>query len=194
MYRNIGSIWTRDDLEAIVKQRLRFVVCDAHQLHTFFGVTRSGARPNDTHRDVVVVTWFQGKGSCSLNETTVSRGVTGRYFCPGLHIGSTRTPVEGVRITREHVVCLNVQIGTCGSAYSITSISHLLTILPYAIHVVVEVQGSGRFAIDLVATVVVIHKTTHPKTLIVDHTISISDANAFVRNSEGVHGIAEIRG
>ena len=72
---HIRRVGTRNDLEAVVEERLRLIVGDAHELDRFGWVTCCGACPHDTNGNVVVVTRFEGKGTRSLDEAAVSRRV-----------------------------------------------------------------------------------------------------------------------
>ena len=73
--RHVRRIRSGDNLEAVVKQRLRLVIRNAHELDTFFWITCCRSRPDHTHRDVVVVTRLECKRSRSLDEASVGRGV-----------------------------------------------------------------------------------------------------------------------
>ena len=52
-------------------------------------------------------------------------------------------------------------------------------------------QWRAGLPVDGVAGVVVVNKTAHAETLVVDDAVTVADADAFVRDTERVHGIIE---
>ena len=52
-------------------------------------------------------------------------------------------------------------------------------------------QRRARLSIDGVARVVVVNKTTHSESLIVDDSVTVADADPFVGNAQRIHGICE---
>ena len=188
--RDVRSVGTGDDLEAVVKQGLGLVVGDAEEFHGGEGVTGLGARPHHAHGDVVVVARLEREGSGGLEEQAVARRVAGGLFRPRLDLLADRAPLVGVGVARVHVVGGDVEVGAGGGGDAVSAVGHALSVLPEAAHVVVVVHALAGLAIDA-ARPVVVKELAHAIALVVDHSVTVSDADAAVGDAEGVDGVGE---
>ena len=140
------------------------------------------AGPWNTNRDIVHRTRFQGKGTCRLHEPSVARRVrltvvacffrpevTGRVPSAVRRL-SLGTPVTRIGISGEHEVAFR-SYGTAGGAESVTTVLHLLTVLPDSFEVVV-IFGSDRRVSLICVVIVMVNETAHPVTFIVHDAVS----------------------
>ena len=190
---HVGRIRARYNFKAVVEQRLRFVVGNPQQLHGSEGITGFGAGKDHAHGNVVVVAGFERKGPSRLQEESVSRGVACSLLCPGFGFLANGSPLIGIGVTGVHVVSSDVEVGARTGGNAIASVSHALAVFPEAPHIIVVVHALAGLAIDATGPVVV-KEFAHPKALVVDHAISVSNANAGVGYTEGVDGIGEDAG
>ena len=188
--RDVRSVGTGDDLEAVVEQGLGLVVGNAEKLHRGEGVAGVSAGVDHAHRDVVVVARFQRERSGGLQEETVARRVAGGLLGPRLDLLTDGAPLEGVGVAGVHVVGGDVEVGAGGLGDAVSAIGHALSVLPEAAHVVVVVHALARLAVDAAGPVVV-EELAHAVALVVHHPIAVADADAAVGNAEGVDGVRE---
>ena len=177
----VRSVRTIDDLEAVVEQGLALVVDHAQQFDRSPRVDSTG---------------FQGEGTSGLHETTVTVRIAALLFSPVFTIGivvfigreAIGTPVPRVRVAREHEVALrtdNVATGT-----GIATITHSDTVRPNTTQQVVIFRSVfGVVVVTRTTTIVVIHKTAHTETFVVDDAVAeVHTVDAFVNHLCGVDG------
>ena len=173
-----GSIGAVKNLEAVLKESLADIVNLTKQLDRRPVITIGSLGEGDTHRNVVQSSGLKGERTGGLHETAVHGRITGSNLSPVIGVDSRDnaigTPVPWVTVIGEHKVAVDFG-GVDSRGNGVSAVFHTLIVLPVTTEVVVVIGSFGRLTIDSTATIVIVHKTAHTETLIVNNIVTKVD-------------------